>query len=277
MDVFDALTRCSGAARLHRLLALGITRNQLDNALVSGDILRPGPGTYSLPDAGWEYVTAVTTSTLLTCTSAAQHYGLWMRHTPHRLHLVSAQSRTIPGAVVHRVKSLSKPNMAPVATPLECVLHSAKCLPEEAALLIAESALVRKLVSWEELQTAAAGPGSRRVRAVFGLIDSRSQSLLECLSRRVFTKAGLKVTSQAAFTGVGHVDLLIEDRLIVELDGAAFHSDRSSYRRDRSRWNNLTIRGYPVLRFTYEDVMYFPGLMLEQVLSVLAASRPVAT
>ncbi|GAB3247514.1 DUF559 domain-containing protein [Arthrobacter pigmenti] len=145
------------------------------------------------------------------------------------------------------------------------------------ALLIAESALVKELVSWDELQAVAVGPGSRRVRAVFRQIDSRSQSLLESLSRRIFIEAGLNVTSQASFTGVGYVDLLIEGRLIVELDGAAFHSDRSSYRRDRSRWNNLTIRGYPVLRFTYEDVMYFPGLMLEQVRSVLGTTNRVAT
>lgn len=190
---------------------------------------------------------------------------------------MSTQSRSVPGAAVHRVKSLSRPTMAAVATPLECVLHSAKCLSEEVALLIAESALVKELVSWDELQAVAVGPGSRRVRAVFRQIDSRSQSLLESLSRRIFIEAGLNVTSQASFTGVGYVDLLIEGRLIVELDGAAFHSDRSSYRRDRSRWNNLTIRGYPVLRFTYEDVMYFPGLMLEQVRSVLGTTNRVAT
>ncbi len=261
---------CCGVARYNRLRALGVSRRELEKSVTAGHLVRPAKGVYAFPDAEPKYVTAAATSTLLTCTSAAEHYGLWMRNPSRKLHLVSTQVRSVPGTVIHRAKVLASPDMAPVVSPRECVLHSAKCLPDEAALLIAESAIVKGLVSFEDLQAAATGPGSLDMREVFEMIDSRSQSLLETLGRRIFMEAGLEVVTQARFAGVGHVDLLIEGKLVVELDGAEFHSDRTSYRQDRKRWNALTLSGYPTLRFTYEDVMFAPARMLNQVLTMLA-------
>ena len=44
-------------------------------------------------------------------------------------------------------------------------------------------------------------------------------------------------------------------RLLIELDGAAFHSDHDRFQRDRTRQNRLVALGYTVLRFTYWDVL----------------------
>jgi very-short-patch-repair endonuclease len=45
-----------------------------------------------------------------------------------------------------------------------------------------------------------------------------------------------------------------ESRLIVEVDGYAFHRDRASFEADRARDARLTAQGYRVLRFTYSQV-----------------------
>ena len=54
--------------------------------------------------------------------------------------------------------------------------------------------------------------------------------------------------------GVGHVDLLIGDALVIELDGREWHNDEDRFEKDRRRDAQLSIRGYRVLRFSYKQV-----------------------
>jgi len=70
--------------------------------------------------------------------------------------------------------------------------------------------------------------------------------------------------------GVGLVDLLVECRVVVELDGFAYHSGRREYREDRRRDRELLAQGYLVLRFTWEDVMRDPGEVVRAVRAALA-------
>ena len=44
-------------------------------------------------------------------------------------------------------------------------------------------------------------------------------------------------------------------KVAIEVDGRAFHSDRRSFERDRERQNLLVIRGWVVLRFTWERIV----------------------
>jgi very-short-patch-repair endonuclease len=43
-------------------------------------------------------------------------------------------------------------------------------------------------------------------------------------------------------------------RLIVELDGYAFHGTRAAFERDRARDRRLAAKGWRVLRVTWRDV-----------------------
>ena len=60
-----------------------------------------------------------------------------------------------------------------------------------------------------------------------------------------------------------------ERRLVVELDGYAYHSDRMSFEADRRRDRELAARGYVVLRFTYREVIEAPERVLEALISLL--------
>ena len=64
---------------------------------------------------------------------------------------------------------------------------------------------------------------------------------------------GVRVRCQVRIPGVGTVDFLVEEWLIVEGDGFEFHSDREAYRTDRRRGDRATIGNYGQLRFTSED------------------------
>jgi very-short-patch-repair endonuclease len=55
------------------------------------------------------------------------------------------------------------------------------------------------------------------------------------------------------------VDFLWPDaNLIVETDGYAYHSSREAFERDRERDQRLTLAGYTVVRFTYNQVTKTP-------------------
>ena len=65
---------------------------------------------------------------------------------------------------------------------------------------------------------------------------------------------------------LGRVDFAwLEQRLVVETDGFAFHADRTSYRSDRRRTNALVLDGWQVLRFTWEDVVHRPDAVVAAV------------
>ncbi|MFF2246848.1 endonuclease domain-containing protein [Arthrobacter sp. NPDC058130] len=78
-------------------------------------------------------------------------------------------------------------------------------------------------------------------------MDRGAESLLETLARTYFRHAGIRVETQVHIDGVGHVDLLLEGRLIVELDGR-HHGEWAQVKKDQRRNNRSVVRGYAVLR-----------------------------
>ncbi len=71
------------------------------------------------------------------------------------------------------------------------------------------------------------------------------------------------------------VDLLARTlRLAVELDGGFWHlRNRECYRRDRRKDWELQRRGFLVLRFLAEDVVYQPQEILDTILAAVACRR----
>jgi very-short-patch-repair endonuclease len=49
-----------------------------------------------------------------------------------------------------------------------------------------------------------------------------------------------------------------EQRLVVEVDGYAFHSSRRSFERDRRKDQELTAAGYRVIRVTWRQLTAEP-------------------
>jgi very-short-patch-repair endonuclease len=55
----------------------------------------------------------------------------------------------------------------------------------------------------------------------------------------------------------------------IELDGFAFHSDRSVFEDDRARANELVAMGWTVLRFTWDQVVHRPAWVVSVIRRVL--------
>ena len=59
---------------------------------------------------------------------------------------------------------------------------------------------------------------------------------------------------------------------VVEADSHTWHSSRSALRRDCRRYSELVVRGWLVVRFAWEDVMFDPDFV-RGILIGLAAQR----
>jgi very-short-patch-repair endonuclease len=69
------------------------------------------------------------------------------------------------------------------------------------------------------------------------------------------------------------VDLLWPtERLVVEVDGYAFHSTRAAFERDRRRDAELQARGLRVIRVTWRQIVEEPHALLVRIAQALTAT-----
>ena len=86
-------------------------------------------------------------------------------------------------------------------------------------------------------------------REAIALARRDAESGLESLVRWRLRHLGLTVRTQVRIDTVGRVDLVIGDRLIVEVDGAENHGSAEHRHRDLLRDVRAAARGYVTLRF----------------------------
>lgn len=216
---------------------------------------------------------------------AARLLGIELVEPSALRHVTVARCRSrasFAGTQVHRADLVGSQEVSgiPVTPPLRTVLDLCRVLPLVQGVAAADSALRRRLVTVPELLAAAAAlppaAGRPQVREVVTRVDPLSGSVLETLCRLLVEEAGLRPfeTQYVVRVGrstIGRVDLAWPDhRLVVEADGFAFHADRAAYRTDRRRANALVLAGWRVLRFSWEDVVGSPQVVVAQVRRALA-------
>jgi hypothetical protein len=150
------------------------------------------------------------------------------------------------------------------------------------AVAALDSALRLGQVTLDELRSALRSrgrmPRSTCVAAqqVLDLLDTSSGSAPESVARVHFRRAGLDMPCcqyvvQADGRFLARVDFAWpEARLVVEVDGFAWHGSKAAFQRDSARQRRLQRAGWTVLRFTAEDVLDRPEEMLADVSAVLA-------
>lgn len=213
--------------------------------------------------------------------SAAELWGLALLRPPERLHVTvprRSSKRRIEDAVVHR-SDLPRADVVlldgvRVTTVERTAVDLARLLPLPEGVAAVDSALGLgvALSRLHGRARAAGGPGSRALRRAIALADPRSESFLESYCRALLAAAGLAPERTQHWVHapggrrIGRVDFAWPSRrVVVELDGFAFHSDRTRYRADRRRLNALGLAGWLVLRFTWEDVIGRPEEVVDSV------------
>ncbi len=212
---------------------------------------------------------------------AALRWGMELVRPPTRAHVTVPRGcrRAADGVRMHQ-QDLAPDDVREkggllVTSPARTVVDLARTLPREEAVAVADSALRVGALTYPELVDAvgalAPANGRPRCREVLALVDPRCGSVLESLARVLFEDAGLRPFETQHVVRAGRAVLARVDfawpeaHLVVEVDGFAFHADRSSYRSDRRRGNGLVLAGWKVLRFSWEDVLTRPHVVVGQV------------
>lgn len=225
-------------------------------------------GVYASPAADNDVLSAYRENGRLTCVSGARFYGLWVLHRADVLHLSCGNGVPRYGVVDHAACDFPSYPGLPVAGLADVLVHSLRCLPELEALVMVQSAVGRGDITAGFLQRALVGNRNGKARSVLGLVLPRADSLLEVLAHTHFVRAGFRVRMHVVLEGVGEVDCLIDDCLVVELDGST-HFEPRQVKKDQRRNNASTLGGYLVLRYYYDDVVHAPEAMVAEIRAVL--------
>lgn len=265
MDATQALERLGGTASTKQLLRL-TTRRRLRRAVRTGQVEQRARGRYALPTASEARKAAAGLTAIVCLRSAAAHYGWELKTQPPMPEVMVRRGRKLSvekraGLAVHWANLADDQVQDGVTTPLRTIVDCARILPFDEALAIADSALRCGAVTRTDLDAVdVRGAGADAVRRVLAHADKRAANPFESVLRALCIEAGLAVEPQAVLDlGTGEVrpDLVCHLlRLVLEADSWTFHASRKAHRRDCARYNLLVIRGWRVLRFTWEQVMH---------------------
>lgn len=263
MDLVQWLDRNGGIAHVDDLLRAGFTRYRIRNAVAARLVQRIRRSWICTTAAAPLLRRAAGVSGRLACVSAAKHHGLWIlsddddAHVPDRTHLSVAPnaSRFEAGdATVHWNSGPLEVSRYDLVEPVaNALVQMADCRPFDHAVATWESAIRRGDVGREMLaRLPLRTEASRRVRVASSeLSDSGIESLPLARLRRI----GIEPRQQVPLLG-HHVDGLIGDRLVYQVDGYGFHRSAEQRRSDLAHDRRLTLAGFSVFRFEYTDVIF---------------------
>ncbi|CAN5345615.1 hypothetical protein BH09ACT4_BH09ACT4_06780 [soil metagenome] len=250
-----------------QLRASGLSQQAIADAVARGDLQHLRRGIYAVRHTAPNVVTAARLGGTVSCASALAAHGVWTM--PSGLHVrVPADSLRATAAHVERVHRRGLSPGAVGIDPLLVALEiAAGCLGDLALVVAIDSALHLGLVSMHHVEGLLLSTG--RGRRLLGRIDGRAESGIESIARVRLRARGIRLRTQVRIDGVGRVDILIGDRLVVELDGEQWHDRPSTFESDRVRDAALVVKGYLVLRYSYRRVMDGWPAVQAEILSII--------
>jgi Transcriptional regulator, AbiEi antitoxin/Protein of unknown function (DUF559) len=280
-----------GYIKRSQLLQLGLTARAIDYRIQVGQLIPVYAGVYAVGHIplGQEArahaaVLACGDGAVLSHASAA---ALWkyVKRWPRHCEVIAIWDRRRQGIKVHRAKTLTRRDITrqlgvPVTSPARTVLDMTARLKTDAALrrFVNDARLTRtfRLSDLDELLVRhPRHPSTSRlmpfVQARGGPTRSEFEDRFTAFAREYGLPTPVTNTRLLGF----EIDALFpEHRLIVELDGWDFHSDRGSFESDRDRDAELLAAGYQTIRITWERLKSQPAreaARLRAILERLAA------
>jgi hypothetical protein len=178
---------------------------------------------------------------------------------------------------VHRSRDLAPEHVThraclPVTTAPRTLVDLGQVAPPWEVNRAVELFLSRRLVTVPALRAAVVlhgrhgrrGVGTlRRILEARALGDEPANSLLEAAMADVCQQGGIPapvfqhpvvIAGRERFIDFAYPDVL----LAIEVDGFEFHSSPSQFEADRVRGNELTMAGWHILHFTWDQVVHRP-------------------
>lgn len=258
--------RQHGVVSRAQLLRAGISSKAIDGRLLRGQ-LRPlhrgvfqvGPIIAAQAREMAAHLACGVRSVVSHCSAAV----LWQLIAPqNQLQsveiLVREHQRCHAGIVVRRACSLrndeiTKLNGIPITRPARTIVDLAASVSDRELEQAVAQSLTRRLTTRAQLERvlarASGRRGTTRLRAFLNGKAALTRSEAEALLLELIRKAELPEPDANARIAGFEVDFLWRDaRLIVEMDGYAYHADAAAFERDRQRDLALTSKGFRVVR-----------------------------
>lgn len=237
------------------LESTGLSRSQISALARGSDVRRPRRGTFVCRHLSEAEATAAAVGGRLDCVAVLARHAIWVGHTNglhirmpahagaasrHRLEQTRhALSATTLGVLGSRRLTVHWSSCTPPAigrrleVPVLFALRQAMtCLPPDDYLGAVESAIHLGQLTRAGLDELI-GAAPARLGPLLSQLVPGAQSGYETIARLRLRRAGHAVEIQVPVRGVGHVDLLIDGVVVLEIDGREFHAD--TFETDRAR------------------------------------------
>jgi len=294
-DLFEKLIAALAATQYGyvtraQLLGLGMGGDAIDYRIAIGRLIPVYRGVYAvghvpvgpLPRA-YAAVLACGDRAILSHGSAATLWGFdnaWQK--PYEV--TAPMLRRRQGIKVHRSRMLARRDVTrqlgiPVTTPARTALDIAARLPDRRLGRVVNDGRRAGYVHLDSLADVLSRnpnhPGTKRLLPFVRDLTPPTNSPLEDDFLAFARKYGLPAPTRTNVYRFGHeVDAVYEaERVIVEIDGYEFHSDRDSFERDRDRDADRLAGGYATLRITKERMHQRPEREARRLLGILEARR----
>lgn len=267
-QITAVLRQLGGVADLSALVRAGADKRSVQRAVGRGELKRVRRGWYALAGADGDVVRAVRVGGRLACISACRKYGIWTpadarahvgvtaHSNNHKAPDDSRRVRTaVDGVVLHwSCRETALGARAKVPSVLTALSEAVRCQSEEVSFAMVESALHRGLLS-EVTRSELYWMVPLRCRSLVARAGDASGSGTESIFAFRAAALGILFQQQVEVSGVGRVDFVIGDRLIVEIDSEEHHGSAAQRRRDLARDAVAASLGFITLRFDYWQVM----------------------
>lgn len=278
-----------GVVSARQLAALGVSRDAIKHRIAHGRLTRLHRGVYRVGPLGNDFTGLM--AAVLACGPAAvvSHHAAAGLHglrpewrgaidvtVPH------GQPRTRPGLRVHRrplpEEDRTEAGGIPVTTPARTIRDLAAHATKRDLGRLIEEAQIQRMLDEASLTRAVSQArglrGARALRAAAPRTDpsiTRSEAerrLLELVRRSALPRPH----TNARVKGY-EVDALWRDqRLVVEVDGFAYHGGRAAFERDRRKDADLLAAGHRVLRVTWRQLADEPEAVVARIAAALAVT-----
>jgi very-short-patch-repair endonuclease len=274
-----------------QLMALGVGRGAIAHRVATGQwqrlhraVFLIGPAPPTLSAKARAAVMAMGEGAVLSHRTAAELWGLLEASNEPEVHVMVA-GRNVgprPGLRIHRVSKLDgsevgSHNDLPVTSPARTVLDLASTAPmSDTEVALAEARIHRLATDRQLSQTIQRHPTAKGASTLRALLEQErdsgyTRSAAERRLRDLVRDAGLpRPRFNEPLLGYVVDALWPEHRLVVEVDGYAYHRHRGAFESDRRRDQELVAAGYRVIRVTWLQLRDRPLSVITSIAQAIA-------
>lgn len=277
-------------------LALGMPSSTLQEWVDIGHLTLVGRGVYVLPgvlDAEPTLLRAATArlDAVVSHESAARLHGVdGLDPSRITVSVPVRRSNRFPGVIVHQLTDLMPEHTRPmfqmsVTNPTRTIIDLAAVLPPKLLAQCLDQGVRMRLTTYErvaEMVSELARKGKPGIAKLRKILEVRlggpfvSESAMETRIFEIIVAGGLPLpTTQFHAPWLrkfnGRLDLAyVPQEVLIEADSLRFHGTPEAFQADRTRDNLSQLSGWIYLRYTWDDIVNRPDMIVAQIRRALS-------